>query len=105
MQPTKGKTSMTAHAESRLSAQSKTKDTDLSPSEGKPGRERAAFIQLSLAATTLGEMRRLGLRYWLFWHTSAVHVLNRQLEMLTAGATEADVSLAQPKRGSRTTAA
>jgi len=62
-------------------------------------------MQLSSAATTLGEMRRAGLRYWLFWHTSAAHMLSRQLEMLTAGAAEADVSIAQSKHRSRTTAA
>jgi hypothetical protein len=96
---------MTTHAQSRSSTQPKTKATDPRPSQDKSGSERAACIQLSSAATTLGEMRRAGLRYWLFWHTSAVHMLSRQLEMLTAGAAEADVSLAQPKQRSRPTAA
>ena len=99
----KGENSMTTHAQLRSSTQPKTKATDPSPSQDKSGSERAAFMQLSSAATTLSEMRRAGLRYWLFWHTSAVHVLSRQLEMLTAGA--ADVSLTQPKQRTRTTAA
>lgn len=62
----------------------------------------AAFIRPS-ALMTLGEMRRAGLRYWLFWHTSAAQMLSRQLEMLTAGT--ADTLLAQPKQGSHGTTA
>jgi hypothetical protein len=93
---------MTTHAQSRSSVHSKLNTVDLSP---KLGSALTGFIQLPLAALALGEMRRAGLRYWLFWHTSAAHVLNRQLEMLTAGAAEAEASLAQPKRGSRITAA
>jgi hypothetical protein len=95
---------MTTHARSRSSAQPKTKVADQSASQSKPGSERAAFTQLSSAATTLGEMRRAGLRYWLFWHTSAVHMLNRQLEMMAAGTAEADALLARPKQVSRSTA-
>jgi hypothetical protein len=92
---------MTTHAQSRSSVRPKAKIADLGPSQDEPGSGLAAFIQPSLAVMTLGEMRRAGLRYWLFWHTSAAHMLSRQLEMLTAGT--ADISLAQPKRGSRTT--
>jgi hypothetical protein len=94
---------MTTHAQSRSSVHSKAKIADLSPSQDNPGSELAAFIQPSLALMTLGEMRRAGLRYWLFWHTSAAHMLSRQLEMLTAGT--ADTLLAQPKQGSHGTTA
>jgi hypothetical protein len=93
---------MTTHAQSRSSVHPKLNTVDLSPNLGSAP---TGFFQPSLAALTLGEMRRAGLRYWLFWHTSAAHMLNRQLEMLTGGVAEAEASLAQPKRGSRTTAA
>jgi len=93
---------MTTRAQSHASVQPKAEATNLSPSQDKPGTAPTASIQLSLAAMTLGEMRRLGLRYWLFWHTSAVHLLSRQLEMLTAAA---DKSLVQPKPTGRTPAA
>jgi len=96
---------MTTHAQSRSSVHPKLNTADLSLNLDKLGSALTGFIQPSLAALTLGEMRRAGLRYWLFWHTSAAHMLNRQLEMLTAGAAEADTSLAQPNQGSRTTAA
>lgn len=94
---------MTTHAQSRSSVHLKPNTVDLTLNQDELGSGLTGFIQPSLAALTLGEMRRAGLRYWLFWHTSAAHMLSRQLEMLTAGT--ADTSLAQPKQGSHTTIA
>jgi hypothetical protein len=44
------------------------------------------FAELSAAALAMSEMPRFGLRYWLFWHTSAVRLLGTQLDMLATGA-------------------
>ena len=76
-------------------SKTKLKQPDLSP--GMFDSDRAPFAQLSAATLAMSEMARFGLRYWLFWHTSAVRALGKQLEMLPiAAAATATAQAAKP---------
>ena len=76
-------------------SKTKLKQPNLSP--GMFESDRPPFTQLSAATLAMSEMVSFGLRYWLFWHTSAVRVLGSQLEMLPiAAAATATAQAAKP---------
>lgn len=64
----------------------KTEPNTAGPSPRMQGNGQPPFTPPSAAMLAMSEMRRFRLRYWLFWHTFVVRMLDRQLDMLAMGA-------------------